>query len=141
MRTTVTLDDDVYAAAMHLADVSGERLGKVLSKLARRALAPPQRPSPKRRTGRFPTFGGYPTAGIEPEPLGHLRHVYLGSLPSPMARDFDAALKGLPGHQQVTGAYLLSLARRHAATFLTFDAKLRHLTAPGAALEVLGQPA
>ena len=56
MRTTVTLDDDVYAAAMHLADVSGERLGKVLSKLARRGLAPPQAPSPKKRTRRFPAF-------------------------------------------------------------------------------------
>ncbi|MGA3041144.1 MAG: hypothetical protein ABSF54_10200 [Bryobacteraceae bacterium] len=35
MRTTVTLDDDVYAAAMHLASESGESVGKGLSKLAR----------------------------------------------------------------------------------------------------------
>jgi hypothetical protein len=56
MRATFTLDDDVYAAAMHLADVSGERLGRVLSKLARRGLAPPQAPSPKRGKRRFPTF-------------------------------------------------------------------------------------
>jgi hypothetical protein len=38
--------------------------------------------------------------------------------------------------------YLLALvARRHEATFVTFDARMRHLSAPGAALEVLGQPA
>jgi len=64
MRTTVTLDDDVYAAAMHLADVSGERLGKVLSKLARRGLAPPQAPSPKRGKRRFPTFEVPPDAPV-----------------------------------------------------------------------------
>jgi hypothetical protein len=44
-------------------------------------------------------------------------------------------------HQQVTDAYLLALARRHEATFVTFDGRMKHLTAPGAALEVLGQPA
>lgn len=33
VRTTVTLDDDVYEAAMHLSRSSGERLGKVLSAL------------------------------------------------------------------------------------------------------------
>jgi len=56
MRTTVTLDDDVYAAALHLAGASGERLGKVLSKLARRGLAPPRGPSGKRGKRRFPVF-------------------------------------------------------------------------------------
>jgi hypothetical protein len=45
LRTTVTLDDDVHDAAMHLSRSSGERLGKVLSMLARRGL--------KRR---FPVF-------------------------------------------------------------------------------------
>ncbi|HVN05307.1 MAG TPA: hypothetical protein VMT86_12860 [Bryobacteraceae bacterium] len=54
MRTTVTLDDDVYQAAMHLAESSGERLGKVLSKLARRGLTPPQ--PPRKGSRRFPTF-------------------------------------------------------------------------------------
>jgi hypothetical protein len=66
VRTTVTLDDDVYAAAMHLADVSGERLGKVLSKLARRGLAPPQAPASKRTARRFPTFDVPPGAPIIP---------------------------------------------------------------------------
>ena len=55
MRTTVTLDDDVYHAAAHLSRASGERLGKVLSSLARRGLAPATAPS-KRSSRRFPTF-------------------------------------------------------------------------------------
>lgn len=55
MRTTVTLDDDVYDAAMHLSRSSGERLGKVLSTLARRALNP-ENPKPRRSTQRFPVF-------------------------------------------------------------------------------------
>jgi hypothetical protein len=55
MRTTVTLDDDVYHAAAHLSRASGERLGKVLSSLARRGLVPATALS-KRGFRRFPTF-------------------------------------------------------------------------------------
>jgi toxin-antitoxin system PIN domain toxin len=66
------------------------------------------------------------------------RHVYLEALPSPIARDFGAALEGLLGHQQLTDAYLLALAARHKATFVTFDARMKHFAAPGATLEVLG---
>jgi len=55
MRTTVSLDQDVYEAALHLARVSGRRLGKVLSELARRGLAR-QAPPARGRRGRFPTF-------------------------------------------------------------------------------------
>lgn len=55
MRTTVTLDDDVYEAAMHLARSSGDRLGKVLSTLARRGLKPVDPPA-RRATRRFPAF-------------------------------------------------------------------------------------
>jgi hypothetical protein len=55
VRTTVTLDDDVYHAAMHLSQASGERLGKVLSRLARRGLKPEQAPF-GRSGGRFPVF-------------------------------------------------------------------------------------
>jgi hypothetical protein len=55
VRTTVTLDQDVYEAAMHLSRVSGERLGKVISGLARAALKAPA--PPRRKKGRrFPTF-------------------------------------------------------------------------------------
>lgn len=38
MRTTVTLDDDVFEAAQALAASSGKKLGGVLSQLARRGL-------------------------------------------------------------------------------------------------------
>jgi hypothetical protein len=55
VRTTVTLDNDVYEAALHLSRTSGRRLGQVLSELARRGLKRPDRPKPS-RPGRFPTF-------------------------------------------------------------------------------------
>ena len=65
VRTTVTLDDDVYQAAMHLSRSSGERLGKVLSGLARRGLVP--RPAPPRKfSRRFPTFDVPPGAPVIP---------------------------------------------------------------------------
>ena len=38
MRTTVTIDDDVYESAMALSQASGDSLGSVLSQLARRGL-------------------------------------------------------------------------------------------------------
>lgn len=38
VRTTVSLDDDVFEAAKALAASSGKKLGKVLSHLARRGL-------------------------------------------------------------------------------------------------------
>ncbi|OFW30755.1 MAG: hypothetical protein A3H97_10665 [Acidobacteria bacterium RIFCSPLOWO2_02_FULL_65_29] len=40
MRTTLTLDDDVYEAARALMEASGKTLGRVLSDLARRGLKP-----------------------------------------------------------------------------------------------------
>jgi hypothetical protein len=65
VRTTVTLDRDVYEAAMHLARVSGKRLGKVLSELARRGLTR-QTPSPPRGKKPFPTFQVPPEAPVIP---------------------------------------------------------------------------
>jgi len=55
VRTTVTLDDDVYDAAMHLSRTTGERFGKVLSKLARQGLKPSGSPH-RRSEQRFPVF-------------------------------------------------------------------------------------
>lgn len=55
MRTTIALDDDIYQAAQHLSRVSGERLGKVISKLARRGLES-KKPSSRKGSRRFPTF-------------------------------------------------------------------------------------
>ena len=65
MRTTVTLDDDVYEAAMHLSRTSGERLGKVLSMLARRGLKPADSPA-RRSTRRFPVFNVPANAPVIP---------------------------------------------------------------------------
>jgi hypothetical protein len=63
VRTTVTLDDDIYDAAMHLSRTSGERLGKVLSMLARRGLKPGGAPT-RRSIRRFPAFDVPPNAPV-----------------------------------------------------------------------------
>ena len=61
-------------------------------------------------------------------------HVFLVSLPPPVT--FSRAFERVLGHQQVTDAYLLGLARHHQATLLTFD---RRAEAHGPdAVEVLG---
>jgi hypothetical protein len=58
MRTTVTLDDDVYEAAQAYAQATGQRLGRALSELARQALPPSGQRSKRlaREGSRFPTF-------------------------------------------------------------------------------------
>ena len=53
MRTTLTIDDDVYEAAVAKARATGRTLGSVISEMARGALEPRQ-PSPARK--RFATF-------------------------------------------------------------------------------------
>lgn len=53
MRTTVDIDDDVLQAARSLAQAERKSLGKVLSELSRKGLAP--RREAKRRSG-FPVF-------------------------------------------------------------------------------------
>lgn len=63
MRTTVSLDQDVYEAALHLSRVSGRRLGKVLSEIARRGLTGTHS-APTKRSRRFPTFEVPPGAPI-----------------------------------------------------------------------------
>jgi uncharacterized protein len=64
------------------------------------------------------------------------RHVYLERLPSPThsASGFEQVL----GSRQVTDAYLLALARRHRAVFVTFDTRLRALAGTETRTEVLG---
>ena len=58
MRTTVTIDDDVYEAAQAHAQATGKRLGRVLSEMARQALQPPKGRSKRSTKGasRFPVF-------------------------------------------------------------------------------------
>lgn len=49
MRTTITLDDDVFESAKSLAASSGKQLGQVISQLARRGLH--AAPRTKRKNG------------------------------------------------------------------------------------------
>ena len=58
MRTTVTIDDDVYEAAQAHAQAMGKRLGRVLSEMARQAIqAPGSRPKRSAKgASRFPAF-------------------------------------------------------------------------------------
>ena len=64
MRTTVTLDDDVFQAAQSLAKASGKRLGQVLSDLVRRALKNESRGVA--RQGGLPVFSVSPDAAVIP---------------------------------------------------------------------------
>ena len=63
MRTTVTLDDDVFQAARAQAEASGKKLGAVLSQLARRGLRSSAQAASK--TG-LPVFKVQPDADIIP---------------------------------------------------------------------------
>lgn len=56
MRTTVTIDDDVYEAALANARATGRRLGRVLSDMARAAIEPQQAPPSRRKRARFAAF-------------------------------------------------------------------------------------
>ena len=58
MRTTVTLDDDVFEAARAQAQASGKKLGEVLSQLARRGL---------RASARRASRSGLPVFKVQPE--------------------------------------------------------------------------
>ena len=55
MRTTLNLDDDVYEAARALAESERQPIGRVLSRLVRRGLAPGRRSGQRTRSG-FPTI-------------------------------------------------------------------------------------
>lgn len=61
MRTTLTIDDDVLAAAKAMADREGLSIGKVISELARRALLPPT--SATERNG-IPLLPDRPAASV-----------------------------------------------------------------------------
>ena len=56
MRTTVTLDDDVYSTVDQIARASGRRVGQVLSELVRRGLQLDQSSFARPADSRFPVF-------------------------------------------------------------------------------------
>lgn len=67
VRTTVTLDDDIYEAALCQARATGRRLGSELSEIARHALRPePQPHQGSRQDRRFPSFEVPPCTRIIP---------------------------------------------------------------------------
>lgn len=63
MRTTVSLDDDVFEAAQTLAAASGKNLGKVLSQLARSGL---RSSATTTRKNGLPVFKVAPDAPLIP---------------------------------------------------------------------------
>lgn len=63
MRTTVTIDNDVFEAARAMAASSGKKLGEVLSHLARRGLK--ARPEVAKKN-RLPVFNVSPAAPVIP---------------------------------------------------------------------------
>lgn len=71
MRTTLTIDDDVLAAARALAAQRQQTLGEIISELARQALAPTQ-PAPKFRNG-IPLLPVQP--GARPVTLEHVNQL------------------------------------------------------------------
>lgn len=64
-------------------------------------------------------------------------HVYLDVLPPPVSKAFMASFHTILGSQQVTDAYLLSLARTRKATLLTFDGRLEALSGSADDVETL----
>ena len=64
MRTTITLDDDVFQAVQELARASGKPPGDVLSDLVRRALKGESRGLPRDRG--LPVFPVAPDAPVIP---------------------------------------------------------------------------
>jgi hypothetical protein len=67
MRTTLTLDPDVLAAARALAEARGETIGQVISELARRGLASEHAASPDdagRQRNGVPLFPVRAGAGV-----------------------------------------------------------------------------
>ena len=51
MRTTLAIDDDILAAAKHLAESQGKTVGEVVSMLARQGLNKAARATPATRNG------------------------------------------------------------------------------------------
>ncbi|MEP7366970.1 MAG: antitoxin [Acidobacteriota bacterium] len=64
VRTTLTIDDDVYNTIDQIARASGRRMGQVLSELARRGLQSDRVSTPAAPGHRFPVFDVAPDAPI-----------------------------------------------------------------------------
>jgi len=73
MRTTLAIDDDVLAAAKHLAERDQKSIGEVISTLARQGLARGARPARSERNGvpLLPSRRG--AVPVTPELVNRLR--------------------------------------------------------------------
>lgn len=73
MRTTLAIDDDVLAAARHLAEREQKTVGEVISALARQALAPNGRTARVERNGIPLLPSSKQTAAVTLELVNQLR--------------------------------------------------------------------
>jgi hypothetical protein len=72
MRTTLSIEDDVLAAAKEIAERQGKSIGEVISSLARQALRPKR--STKRTRNGVPLLPVRPGASrVTPEMVNQLR--------------------------------------------------------------------
>lgn len=71
MRTTLTIDDDLLAAARSLAQAKSESLGKAISDLARRGLNADPELCENRQASAFPVFSV--PSGAQPITLEDVR--------------------------------------------------------------------
>jgi predicted nucleic acid-binding protein len=55
-----------------------------------------------------------------------------------VAKESRSRFEKILGSRQLTDAYLLMLARRHNATFVTFDTRLKNLAGAETKVRVLG---
>lgn len=83
---------------------------------------------------KFPYEAACLLSAMVQDPL----HVYLDVLDMPAMEPASAVFKLATGHKQITDAYLLHLARRHNATFVTFDKRLQVLAGTSVRTEILG---
>jgi hypothetical protein len=71
MRTTLSIEDDVLAAAREMAVSEGKSVGEVITELARRALEPP--PSTQKTRNGIPLLPVRPGARVTSELVRRLR--------------------------------------------------------------------
>jgi uncharacterized protein len=80
----------------------------------------------------------YEAAGLLSAMVDDPLHVYLDVLGMPCAEATSKVFQLATGHKQITDAYLLDLAQKHDAIFVTFDHKLRSLAGSTVRTEILG---
>jgi uncharacterized protein len=83
---------------------------------------------------KFPYEAASQLAAMVDDPL----HEYLDVPDMPASKATLEIFRRATGHKQITDAYLLYLAGRHNAIFVTFDRRLKSLAGPEIRTEILG---